>query len=308
MAGAWLAARGAAPRYLVPCLDGQRGDVFVAVLDTAGALALEDCRAMLEPRVGTPDEIAAALAAIAPAADVVLFGTGARRHAEIFLRALPGVRTDDVPEPIALAAARLATRRVDAAVSPHALRPIYLRRPDAELARERAAARPQSTSGRAADEWRVGLATAADLPGVEALQRRAFTNPWGAEAIRWELENTDVARLYVMRDPRGAVVAYCACWKVFDELHINSLAVEESLRRRGLARRLLHEVILDARRSGARTATLEVRQSNHPARLLYEGLGFRVEGVRRDYYQDPREDALILWHRDLAAYAPRRER
>jgi ribosomal-protein-alanine N-acetyltransferase len=139
-----------------------------------------------------------------------------------------------------------------------------------------------------------------DLSEVEALQRRAFTNTWGAEALRWELTNTDVARLYLMRSPGGTLVAYCACWMVFDELHINSLAVDSPWRRRGLARRLLGEVFRDAVDAGARSATLEVRQSNAAARKLYEGLGFLVEGVRRDYYQEPREDALILWNRSLA--------
>ena len=154
-----------------------------------------------------------------------------------------------------------------------------------------------------APEFIVTRAAAADdLADVEALQRRAFTNPWRAEALRWELKNTDVARLYLMKTNDRELVAYCACWMVFDELHINSLAVEETLRRRGIARRLLQHVLADARRSGARSATLEVRQSNHAARHLYEGLGFHVEGVRRDYYQDPREDALILWHRDLASF------
>lgn len=140
-----------------------------------------------------------------------------------------------------------------------------------------------------------------DLSDVEALQRRAFTNAWGAEALRWELKNTDVARLYLMRDPAGALVAYCACWMVFDELHINSLAVDLPWRRRGLARRLLSEVFRDAIAAGAQSATLEVRQSNAAARGLYESLGFRVEAVRRDYYQEPREDALVLWNRTLAA-------
>jgi ribosomal-protein-alanine N-acetyltransferase len=147
----------------------------------------------------------------------------------------------------------------------------------------------------------VTIAPAApdDLAFVEALQRRTFSNPWGMDAIRWELENTDVARLLVMRHA-GHVIAYCACWLIFDELHINSLAVDESWRRRGLAVRLLRAVIADAVRSGARSATLEVRRSNDAARALYEGLGFRVEAVRRDYYQQPREDALLLWHRSLA--------
>ena len=140
-----------------------------------------------------------------------------------------------------------------------------------------------------------------DLRDVEALQRRAFTNAWGADAIRWELQNTDVARLYLMRNADGVLVAYCACWMVFDELHINSLAVDAPWRRRGLARRLLGAVFRDAVEAGAHSATLEVRQSNAPARELYETLGFQVEAVRRDYYQDPREDALVLWHRSLAA-------
>ncbi|HET9372073.1 MAG TPA: ribosomal protein S18-alanine N-acetyltransferase, partial [Vicinamibacterales bacterium] len=143
-------------------------------------------------------------------------------------------------------------------------------------------------------------AGAADLADVDALQRRTFTNAWGADAIRWELENTDVARLYVLRGRDGALIGYCACWMVFDELHINSLAIDESWRRRGAARHLLTFVFDDAVTAGARSATLEVRQSNVAARALYEGLGFRVEGVRRDYYQEPREDALILWNRRLA--------
>jgi tRNA threonylcarbamoyladenosine biosynthesis protein TsaB len=304
IAAAWLTAAGAVPPIIVPCLDGQRGDIFIAAFDASGAITIEDCRVLIEPRVGKPEESAAALAALATPAQMTLVGNGAQKYAEIFARTLPGVRIADVPQPIAEAAARIATRRVESAQRPHALRPIYLRRPDAELARERAARnRSDETSDRSAGPWRIAVAETADLGAVEALQRRAFTNPWGADAIKWELENTDVARLYVMRDTAAAVVAYCACWKIFDELHINSLAVEESLRRRGLARRLLHFVILDARASGARSATLEVRQSNQAARLLYEGLGFRVEGVRRDYYQDPREDALVLWHRDLAAFA-----
>jgi ribosomal-protein-alanine N-acetyltransferase len=140
-----------------------------------------------------------------------------------------------------------------------------------------------------------------DLSDVEALQRRAFTNAWGAEALRWELQHTDVARLYLMRTSNEALVAYCACWMVFDELHINSLAVDLPWRRRGVARRLLGEVFRDAVAAGAQSATLEVRQSNLAARGLYERLGFRVEGVRRDYYQEPREDALVLWNRTLAA-------
>jgi len=143
-------------------------------------------------------------------------------------------------------------------------------------------------------------APADDLSEVAALQQQSFTNPWGADAIRWELEHTDVARLYVARTSGGALVGYCACWLIFDELHINSLAVDVASRRTGVARFLLQAVFRDVVEAGARAATLEVRRSNEAAKRLYEGLGFSVEAVSRDYYQMPREDALILWHRDLA--------
>jgi ribosomal-protein-alanine N-acetyltransferase len=101
----------------------------------------------------------------------------------------------------------------------------------------------------------------------------------------------------VLRTPADELIAYCACWMVFDELHINSLAVDPTWRRQGVARRLLRHVLRESAEAGARSATLEVRRSNDAARALYESLGFRVEGVRAGYYQEPREDALVLWHR-----------
>ena len=255
---------------------------------------LDRCRAVLPPQAARPADAAAALAALRSPYPMVLVGDGALAHESVFKAALPGVRIEPLTVPIALPAVRLAADRLSDSVAPHALRPIYLRRPDVELVRDRARSAPALT---------IGLAGGADDVGaVEALQRRSFTNAWGAEAMRWELENTDVARLYVARTADGSLVAYCACWMIFDELHINSLAVEDAWRRRGIARRLLAHVLEAAIAGGAKSATLEVRASNHAARALYEGLRFRVEGVRRDYYQEPREDALILWNRDLRAF------
>jgi ribosomal-protein-alanine N-acetyltransferase len=200
--------------------------------------------------------------------------------------------------PLAEAIARIAGRAPDRAVAPHAVRPVYIRRPDAEVARERArAALPPDPSPHAG--FQVRRATPDDFESVAVLQRLTFTNPWGVEAIRWELEHTDVARLYILATAEQEIVGYCACWVVFDELHINSLAIAEPWRRRGLARRLLRAVFDDTAGSGATSATLEVRQSNVAACALYDSLGFEVEGRRRDYYQHPREDALVLWNRRL---------
>jgi ribosomal-protein-alanine N-acetyltransferase len=245
--------------------------------------------------VPTLDALAAAWLTTSTAGRAgVMVGSGGPRYQAVFRARLPQLRLVDPPVPLAEAAAHLAARDPDRAVAPHALRPIYLRRPDAEVARDRARA-AGSPAVAACSIRRV--APGDDLAGVEALQQLTFTNPWGAAAIRWELEHTDVARVYVMHAGDGTLVAYCACWIVFDELHINSLAVAPAWRRRGAARRLLAHILHETAQAGVRAATLEVRASNAAARALYEGLEFKVEGIRRDYYQDPREDALILWKR-----------
>jgi ribosomal-protein-alanine N-acetyltransferase len=147
------------------------------------------------------------------------------------------------------------------------------------------------------------------LESVAGLQHLSFTSPWSAEAISWELRETDVARLYVLEEEAepgcadARLLAYCACWVIFDELHINSLAVAPEARRKGYARRLLDHVFQDVVSEGVTAATLEVRRSNTAALALYDRLGFQVEGVRANYYQNPREDALVLWHRALATAA-----
>jgi ribosomal-protein-alanine acetyltransferase len=185
---------------------------------------------------------------------------------------------------------------------------------------------------------------ARDLDEVTALDAACFTNPTTRQMFLWEAEKSDVAHVFVMRaapdggaaaaphstdphsadpvsadpvsadpvspDARGPVVAYCSVWLIFDELHINTLAVQPDRRRQGLARRLLEYVFAEAARRGADKATLEVRRSNEAARKLYEGLGFEVGGVRPNYYRMPVDDALILWRKGLerAVEAHRAER
>ena len=145
-----------------------------------------------------------------------------------------------------------------------------------------------------------------DLDAVAALEVASFTNPWTREMLARELTQSDVARVYVLRAPGHRVAAFCACWLIFDELHINTLAVEASLRRQGLARRLLAHVLEEAAAAGIQRATLEVRRSNEAALRLYERLGFTVAAVRPRYYSHPEEDALVLWRegRPTAESAP----
>lgn len=145
------------------------------------------------------------------------------------------------------------------------------------------------------------LTSPEDVDAVVALEAEAFTNPWSRETLERELRQSDVTRVYVLRAMGKRVAAFCACWLIFDELHINTVAVDPALRRQGLAVRLMEHVLADAARHGADHATLEVRRSNEPALRLYQRLGFTVEAVRPRYYTSPEEDALILWRRNLNA-------
>jgi ribosomal-protein-alanine N-acetyltransferase len=134
----------------------------------------------------------------------------------------------------------------------------------------------------------------ADLDAVAALESATFTNPWTREMLERELRQSDVARVYVVRLPGQPVAAFCACWLVYDELHINTIAVDTRLRRQGIATALMRYLLAEAASLGARRTYLEVRRSNLPAQRLYERLGFTVATVRRDYYSQPAEDALVL--------------
>jgi ribosomal-protein-alanine N-acetyltransferase len=137
------------------------------------------------------------------------------------------------------------------------------------------------------------------LDEVSALEAASFTNPWSQDMLARELSNSDVARVYILRGPDAHLLAFCACWLIFDELHINTLAVDLAARRQGLATRLLRVVFSEAVAAGVQRATLEVRRSNDAARGLYERLGFVVHAVRPKYYTHPEEDGLILWNGDL---------
>ena len=138
-----------------------------------------------------------------------------------------------------------------------------------------------------------------DLADVVALEAACFTNPWSREVLERDLHNRDVVRVYTLRDTAGMLLGFCGCWFVSDELHINTLAVAEPVRRRGYATRLLRFVLAEAMAAGLTRATLEVRRSNDVALRLYERFGFSVEGIRPDYYTQPLEDALVLWNRKL---------
>ncbi len=133
-----------------------------------------------------------------------------------------------------------------------------------------------------------------DLDAIAAIAQASFPHPWTREMFAQELSSQPLARSYVLRTADGEVAAFCTCWLVIDELHINTIAVDPARRRQGYARDLLAHVLREAKRSEARRAVLEVRASNTAAIRLYEAFGFTTESVRKGYYPSPPEDALVL--------------
>ena len=133
-----------------------------------------------------------------------------------------------------------------------------------------------------------------DVAAVQAVERASFPHPWPGDAFRRELTNNRSARYVVAREA-GEVVGYAGLWLMVDEAHITTFAVLPEHRRKRIGERLLVRLFEIAEVMGAEWLTLEVRVSNIPAQRLYEKYGFRRAGVRRRYYSDNNEDALIMW-------------
>jgi ribosomal-protein-alanine N-acetyltransferase len=149
--------------------------------------------------------------------------------------------------------------------------------------------------------WIESLGDDRDLDGLLEVEAESFTNPWTREMYSQELQNRSLCHILIVRTDECLVIGFCAFWLVFDEMHINNVALRPQFRGQGIGTALLRHTIVAASDLGARRATLEVRASNDPARRLYARLGFYVAGTRRNYYTNPVEDALILWRDEEVA-------
>jgi ribosomal-protein-alanine N-acetyltransferase len=132
-----------------------------------------------------------------------------------------------------------------------------------------------------------------DLDQVMAIEEVSFPTPWSREAYRREIVANSYAHYLVML-AGGEVVGYGGMWVVLDEAHVTNLAVNPTRRREGRGKRLLSALIELAAALGAERLTLEVRRSNQAAQMLYIRQGFVACGVRRNYYADTQEDALVM--------------
>ena len=130
------------------------------------------------------------------------------------------------------------------------------------------------------------------VPQVAELEKLCFADPWSENSVASELNN--IWSYWVVALWDDAVVGYIGSQSSCDETDVMNVAVHPDFRRKGIAESLIETLIMELKNRGSHALMLEVRASNAPAIALYEKLGFQQVGCRKNYYRNPKEDALIL--------------
>lgn len=148
----------------------------------------------------------------------------------------------------------------------------------------------------AATELAIRDATLADVDAIVAIERSSFSDPWSDRSFRELVGREDVVFEVAVAGAGEAaeVIGYAMVYLAESDGDLANIATAPGARRKGMGRRLLRHVLASARARGAHVVFLEVRESNHAARALYESEGFTGVGRRARYYAHPVEDALIL--------------
>ena len=136
-----------------------------------------------------------------------------------------------------------------------------------------------------------------DIAAVMEIESKCYPRPWQENAYYTELNNPSAT--YLVGRSGEKVEGFAGMWVVMDEAHLTTLAVDPLFRNKRVGEKLLNELMAAAVNIGARRATLEVRESNGPARRLYAKYGFRDAAIRRNYYTDNQENAIVMWADDL---------
>lgn len=138
-----------------------------------------------------------------------------------------------------------------------------------------------------------------DAVSVWQIEQLCFSTPWSLASFESEFSSNSKAKYFGAWED-GKLIAYAGFWHLLDEAHITNIAVHPNLRRQGIGKSMVHLMMREALKLQVSSMTLEVRQSNIAAIKLYEFFGFRSVGARKDYYQKPVEDAIIMWNHDIA--------
>lgn len=149
-----------------------------------------------------------------------------------------------------------------------------------------------------ASEVKIEVMRKRHLDQVLQIEGRAYNNPWSRAVFEAELVQ-GISRTYLVALDGKEVVGYCGTLYITDEAHITNIAVDPSFQRNHIGTRLLSHVVRLAWERHIKGITLEVRVSNFGAQRLYQKFGFQPAGVRKGYYQDSGEDAIIMWAYDI---------
>ncbi len=133
-----------------------------------------------------------------------------------------------------------------------------------------------------------------DIDEVYQIECLSFSAPWTKESLYYELEQNLFAK-YVVVELDEQVIGYCGLWVIMDDAQITNIAVHPDFRGRKIGEALLRFAMQLSREMKAKRLSLEVRVSNHIAQSLYKKLGFEPGGIRKNYYTDNQEDALVMW-------------
>mgnify|MGYP001182360793 CR=1 FL=1 len=137
--------------------------------------------------------------------------------------------------------------------------------------------------------------TVDDVEAVHAIEVESFPTPWSLDSFHYEMRVNPYANYIVAEDETGAIVGYCGMWIVIDSAQITNVAVTKNARGQGIGEGLMREAMRVAKEHKAEMMSLEVRVSNEIAQKLYRKLGFQEGGIRKGYYTDNHEDALVMW-------------
>ena len=144
------------------------------------------------------------------------------------------------------------------------------------------------------EDVRFRKMTIADIDEVYEIERLSFTLPWTKDAFYYEMINNEHA-YYVVAETSEGIVGYCGMWLVMDESHVTNIAIHPQQRGKKMGEGLMQAAIDAAKAHGAVLMTLEARVSNTVAQNLYRKLGFKNGGIRKRYYTDNYEDAIVMW-------------
>lgn len=134
-----------------------------------------------------------------------------------------------------------------------------------------------------------------DVEVVAQLEIECFSHPWSEASLIKEVENAN--SLFLVYETEQKIIGYIGMYLVIDEADITNIAITKSYRGKGYGRKLLMEAMNHVFMANYQAITLEVRESNQTAIHLYEETGFEIEGVRKNFYDNPTENALIMWKR-----------